>query len=241
MSLLIVDKYMLPLSPCSSLTSLDSTKQDFVFNYARKVLTLGMVHRYFRDSIKEGDGDRVLSCWKILLPLFKQDGRTKYALEAFLLLAQDQALLSPEMAYQLRWGRFVNNKGGAGNNISCDLRLEHMNKFLKQSLHSAAPGFKQEGGNGIKRIASSISTCETIVNTFDENFGIHKAYGNHSPRSVTNDLKTILKSLTSKGVFKYEIGRKYQSSKCNQSDTLFETFNLTKFNTWISRLKLKYQ
>ena len=35
----------------------------------------------------------------------KQDGRHKYALEAFMLLVQDKALLSPQMAYQLQWGR----------------------------------------------------------------------------------------------------------------------------------------
>ena len=104
-SLSIVDNYMLPLSPCASLASSDSEEQDHVLNYAKILLTLGMIHRYFCDSVREGDGDRVLMCWKMLLLLFKQDGITKYALEAFLLLAHDSALLSAQMAYQLRWGR----------------------------------------------------------------------------------------------------------------------------------------
>ena len=239
-SLLIVDHYMLPLSPCLSSSMVDQTQQDHVFNYGKILLTLGMVHHYFKDSVREGDGDRVFSCWKILLPLFKQDGRRKYALEAFLLMAQDQALLSPQMAYQLKWARFVNNKGGAGRNMSCDLRLEHMNKFLKQSLHSVAPGFKQEGAHAVKRIANSISMCESIIDNFDENLDVHHPYGSHASRSVISDLNMILSRLTSKSVFKFEAGRKYRSPKCNYDSTIFTTLDMVNFNTWIERLKVKY-
>ena len=77
----------------------------------------------------------------------------------------DSALISAQMAYQLQWGRFVNKKGGKGNNMSCDLRLEHMNRLLKQSLHSVSPTFKQDGANAISRIANSINSCERLYLT----------------------------------------------------------------------------
>ena len=66
---------MLPVSLCASLASshLAEQEQDYVLNYAKILLTLGMIHLYFCDF---GDGDRVLMWWKMLLPLFKQDGRT---------------------------------------------------------------------------------------------------------------------------------------------------------------------
>ena len=37
---------------------------DGIFDYAREVLTLSMLCAVFQDSIHEGDGSRVLSCWK---------------------------------------------------------------------------------------------------------------------------------------------------------------------------------
>ena len=240
-SLNIVDKYMLPLSPGSALSTTNDSQPDFVNNYGRNLLTLGMMHRYFRDSVREGDGNRVILAWKMFLPLFKQDGRHKYALEAFMLLAQDAALLSPRMAYQLRWGRFVNTKGGTGHNVSGDHHLEHMNKFLKQALSSVAPSFKQEGAHAIERIANAISKCESIMSQFDDNFNIHHQRGSqHSSKTMRSDMEEVLKKLYSKGVFRFEEGRKYYSSKCNRPNTLFDKFDMTKFQKWVSKHKEKY-
>ena len=59
-----------------------------------------------------------------------------------MLFAQDKLLLSHQLSHELRWGRFANTKGGAGNNVSCDQHLEHMDKFLKQCLSSVSPSIK---------------------------------------------------------------------------------------------------
>ena len=43
----------------------ESTSQaDHVFEYAKETLSLGMLMLEFKDAIKEGDGKRVLRCWK---------------------------------------------------------------------------------------------------------------------------------------------------------------------------------
>ena len=42
----------------------------------------------FRDAVKEGDGDRIVLYWKLLLPVFKQQGHHNYAKEAFVFLPQ---------------------------------------------------------------------------------------------------------------------------------------------------------
>ena len=36
--------------------------------------------------------------------------------------------LSPSLAYQVMWHRFVNTKGGIGRNIPCDLYNEQANQ-----------------------------------------------------------------------------------------------------------------
>ena len=53
---------------------------------------------------------------EMFLPHFKQAGCTKYSLEAFRLQLQAGITYSPNLANQV-WHRFVNVKGGAGNNI----------------------------------------------------------------------------------------------------------------------------
>lgn len=63
------------------------TSPDGVFNYARAVLNDGLFLMAFRDAIHEGDGVRILNCWKFMLTYFFSSGHRKYALEAFYLLA----------------------------------------------------------------------------------------------------------------------------------------------------------
>lgn len=93
---------------------------DKVFNYTRTLCHFASLMMEFRDAWAEGDGDRVVRCWKIFLPHFVQDGRRKYALEALRLQFQVNAVLSPNLAHQVKWHRFVNTKGGLGRNIPCD-------------------------------------------------------------------------------------------------------------------------
>ncbi len=63
-----------------------------------EVLSLGLLFMEFIDAIREGDGDRICSCWKFLLLIFKATGRKNYAIA---LLAQLKFVLSPRMAAQL--------------------------------------------------------------------------------------------------------------------------------------------
>ena len=52
---------MLPLSPKADLQHSRNRKLDYVYNCGRQLLTLGMIHQYFRDSVREGNGNRVFS------------------------------------------------------------------------------------------------------------------------------------------------------------------------------------
>ena len=92
---------------------------DTVHEYAKEVLSLGLLLLEFKDSVHEGDGNRILRCWRYFLPLFMASDRTNYAIEAFTLLAQEKYLLSPRMAMQLKWSRTINVHGRPGKKHSC--------------------------------------------------------------------------------------------------------------------------
>ena len=107
---------------------------DGILEYGKEVLSLGLLYLEFRDAIKEGDGLRVLRCWKYLLLLFKASQRKNYSLEAFNLLCQYYNYFQPTMAQQLLYSRFVNVHGREGCNIPCDLHMEHLNRSVKESM-----------------------------------------------------------------------------------------------------------
>ena len=122
-----------------------STTEDGVFSYACQLLSLGLLYREFSDSIKEGDGHRVLRCWRYLLLVFKASGRKHYAIEAFILLAQYHFLLSSRQSNQLIWSRFVNVHGLPGRNIPADLFMEHLNRVCKEAMKKLGANKTEKG------------------------------------------------------------------------------------------------
>lgn len=72
----------------------DSTDQGF--EYTTDLFTMCLVWHGFHDAVQEGDGDRIVAYWKILLPIFQQQGHYNYAKEAFtkLCFCQHEKLLS---------------------------------------------------------------------------------------------------------------------------------------------------
>ena len=106
---------------------------DMVHNYARALCLYGSLALEFVDAWEEGDGDRILRCWKIFLLHFYENGRTKYSWEALRLQLQVISL-PPTLSTQIKWNRFVNAHGGLGRNIPCDLYNEHVNKLFKEII-----------------------------------------------------------------------------------------------------------
>ncbi len=97
----------------------EKKKRDDVKSYQCSLLEYGMLQINFHDAISEGDGARVLRCWKFMLPYLRKDGASsrKYALKGLYLLFQVNALLKPKDAYSLMWNRFHKSKLGLGGNI----------------------------------------------------------------------------------------------------------------------------
>ena len=105
--------------------SVQKFSPDGVFNYACTVLNDGLLLLELCDAIHEGDGLRIIRCWKFMLLHWRHAGHTKYAHEVVHLVCAVQATASPRLAHELVWCRTVNSRGGAGSNIPADLYLEH--------------------------------------------------------------------------------------------------------------------
>ena len=106
----IVSKYT-NIALLSENSSKSAASIDGIQEYAKEFLSLALLYEEFADAIREGDGMRVLRCWKFMLLIFKAGNRTNYSIEALFLLAQYHLFLSPRLAQQLIWSRFINTQG----------------------------------------------------------------------------------------------------------------------------------
>ena len=86
------------------------------YKYAREPSTVSLLWHGFRDVIKEGDGQRILTYLKFWLMLFHASKKRNQTVEA---LKQNQ-LLSEAHRTQLLWSRTVNTLGRQGGNVPCD-------------------------------------------------------------------------------------------------------------------------
>ena len=142
---------------------------DTCYNYARVMCHFGSLVMEFRDAWAEGDGERVIRCWRLFLPHFQVAGHTKYSLAAFNVQLQTKATLSPNAAHQVMWHRFVNTKGGMGNNIPCDLYNEYINRLVKYIIQNMGSNLTEAS---LQRAARSVSSLHSICQTFDKQSGV---------------------------------------------------------------------
>lgn len=109
---------------------------DKVRNYTHQLLILLLLRLDHNDSIKHGDGERVIRLYKYFCLYFKVSNCPKYSFAMLQLQAQVNALLSPSLAHSLTWNRFVNHQGKPDTNHPMDLEIEHDNKLFKNDCQS---------------------------------------------------------------------------------------------------------
>lgn len=161
----VIEQLLKSLIDISFPSSISQSNVDPVCEYAKEVLLLGLHFLEFHDAIWEGDGDRLLRCWKYFLPLYKATNRKNYAIEAFTMLAQYYFLFTPRMHHQLLWSCIINSVGRAGHNIPCDLHMEHINRQCKNAMGTLGPNVNQS--LSVTRISRSIRPILIVTDSFD--------------------------------------------------------------------------
>ena len=110
--------------------------EDRIMNYGLQILQMGVLLMQMNDTEKEGDGEQALGNRKLLLLYFRSRPRAKkYAYEAMRVISYSKALFTEKMARRVLQGQFINIKGGKGNNVANDLKMEHLIKYNKVILH----------------------------------------------------------------------------------------------------------
>ena len=208
---------------------------DGVFDYACAVLNDGLLLLEFRDAIHEGDGERILRCWKFLMLYFRIAGHTKYALEAFTFQAKVNGITSPRIQQQLLWSRVVNSKGGTSKNIPVDLHMEHLNRLLKDVMIGLRANISE---SSIVNASKSLNAIVSLSESFDEQLGIHRASIHHTKKSSDKDRQVVLQQLTDSKVFDYTPGRKHIGFK-NISPNIARGMDADALFRWVTKHKKK--
>lgn len=145
---------------------------------------MGWTHKLnlFNSNV-QGGGE----LWKIAMLIFKsginnQTNRVKYALESFKYLTLTKAVLSPQLAMKLKWGRFVILRGGA-NNMECDWRLGSEVRSVRDKLDEMG---KNLNPTSTQRIARSSYNTNLLVKNFDYQCQVAPQVLSH--RKVSRDM-----------------------------------------------------
>ena len=208
----------------------NTAEDDGVLAYAKEVLSLALLWAEFEDSIKEGDGPRVIRCWKFFLPIFKVTNHKNYAIGALNLLIQYNHLLSPRQREQLVWSRFVNTKGKPGENKSCDIHMEHLNRVVKAAIGGLSSNVSPRS---IMRIGRCAGVLMKVCSQFDSVSTVIHRSGKHGGASSSKDVSKVMEELNKVKVFKHIPGRMHASFP-KVKKHLYSMLNLQKFKTWFN-------
>ena len=183
-----------------------SQEVDHVVAYSKEVLTLGLLYMEFSDSIHEGDGGRILRCWRYMLLLFKAQNKQKYAIQALTMLAQYHFIFNDRMKHQLLWSRTINVHGRPGKNIPMDLHMEHLNRQLKNSISHLGSNVTD---TTIQRVGLCLRKLMDIKANYDQCTGLPIESGYYSSQSNCKDLAAILEQLNNSDIFFETKGRQH--------------------------------
>ena len=189
-----------------------------------------------KDAWEQGAGKRMIHCWRLLLPHFKAADRRKYAFEALRLQFQIQATLSPHLAHQLTWNRFINTHGGAGHNIPCDLHNKHVNKLMKSIITNQGANFTE---TALQRAARSVTTLQAVTAKFDQQSNVPTITHSHSTKSPEQDVGKIVSTILKQEILIVKPGWKHSSYPALRTNPLWN-WDLSMTEKWIESKKKDY-
>lgn len=186
--------------------------------------------RNFNDATREEDGERLIRRWKFLMLHFKADGCTKYAVEAFKLIAQVKSTLTPRMAYRLTWNRTCNSNGGDGSNISLDLHNEQLNRLSKMTSTHFEQTLQKKS---VARSSQANGQLSSMLQSVDRLLHVVTLSGRHNGPNLEKDFDKVLQS---EYVFRFVEERKQNTFPSVSSDPFVVLRkNPDGFQKWLKR------
>lgn len=164
---------------------------------------------YWQIAIKEGDGERIMQQYKLIMLYCKADGShsTKYPLECLYQFFLVFALLSQRDSERFVWNRSVNNSGSKGANIRIDEDTEHDNNAIKQGIRNLGPNVIEKA---VQRIFFALSPTASMLGNLDDGIKRQLPSGKHSHGNLQRDLNELIKRPFEFRIFIEVEGRSYK-------------------------------
>ena len=211
-------------------------KEDGVMNYGLQILQMGFVLMQSYDTEKEGDGNRSLLLWKILLLYFRSRARgMTYAFKAMRYITMTKAIYTERPAHKILHGQFVNMKGGTGNNCANDLKMEHMVRNNKVVLNGLC------GNKTLKAIQRNTSAAygvQQIVRNFDNQTTVSPDSSAHTHANKAEDDKEMINIVNKNTPFDYQSGKTYKSFP-NIPKSPLQQLDVVLLDKWLTQHKKK--
>ncbi len=221
----------------SSVSSLPSdAKDDGLLNYGLQIIQLGVFLMQLNDTEAEGDGERSLINWKMLMLYYRCRSRgMKYAFESMRFLTCVKALYTEKMSHRAIHGQFVNPKGGHGNNYGNDLKMEHLicaNKVVLKDLGS------NKTLTAVQRYSKGAFGLKEFCNQYDSECNIPPELTKHTHACTTDDVRDMLAVIHRSEPFKHQPGRVLNSFP-DMKKTILDKLNVSLLHSWLTRHKRK--
>ena len=200
-----------------------------LFSIYTTVLLLQM-----KDTAREGDGNRNLINQKLLVSVFKSSSAySKIVLEMFISIAQVECLLPPQLASRMKWGYFVNWKGGKGKNIESDCAQEVSNRLSKKIVQRMGAN---KTVDNIRKVTKAVNGIKEVVDNYDATTGHKKGSSKHAIRSSSEDELGMINDLIAIRPFKFQPGRFHPSFQ-GLKRTPSRYMKPNDFYSWIAKQK----
>ena len=219
--------------PTMTEPQIESTTDDYLYNYHRSKLVFGLTMFEFSDAIKEGDGERLHELYRFALLVYKANNKSKYSYAILLYLVKLAGLLSEKAAHDLKWNRFFNKNGLKGGNIPLDLRMEQLNKIVKTMWKSLGANISESSA---ERIANTVEPVELIMEGIDRDCGGLHRVGFRTQGKPEVAIAQVTKDLMNIQAFKYQKGRAGHPSFQNFPSNLLKDLDYRDMHAWMTRL-----
>lgn len=181
------------------------------------------------DAIKEGDGSRLVRCFKLALLFEYKFKHTKYAFVLLLFFAKIYALLSEKEAFKVVHNRFVNKTGKQGGNILLDLHTEHLNLDLKKLLNAMGGKITEASA---QRCARSITVLNKVMDGVYQDCRKSRKGGFHRTKNANETVRSITDYLLQITAFQHTPGREDYPSFKRFKATILE-IDYKDFCSWV--------